>query len=460
MKGYTPREVLFALISVLSLLLADGDGVHVVRTQSNSTFQGVPSNKSAAKQNTKELNLALSSLESGGTLKIPNETFWLVGGVTAVSLNNVTIQLDGTLKFVPGRKGWPTESCMKKRNPLQPPKNGTCVQEAIFFANCSHLKLTSSGRGTLDGSGSSWWGYINYLLHGEDRPRLFSLLNATDTLVERWTFRNSAYWTFTAFDVLNLEIFNCHISNRVNDDDKHDISNLAAFNTDGFDVAGKNIYIHDCTVWNQDDCFTIQPLDKTGHNAHCTENVLVENVNASGLGLTVGAIHPTKAHNCIRNVTFRHGYMHHTFKGIYIKSGNSFDPEASGEITNILFENIFMDAPEQVPIWIGPAQEEDSKGACSLLWPGLSNNCPAPPTTMVWTNITLRNIEIRNPKESPGIVYGNAKNPMQGVTFDNVVIKPLDPSKHPWGKEFYFCEGVNGKATNGTHPIPPCFREL
>ena len=124
--------------------------------------------------------------------------------------------------------------------------------------------------------------------------------------------------------------------------------------------------------------------------------------------------------------------MHHTFKGIYIKSGNSFDPEASGEITNILFEDIFMDAPEQVPIWIGPAQEEDSKGACSLLWPGLSKNCPAPPITMAWTNITLRNIEIVNAKESPGVVYGNAKNPMKGVTFDNVVIKPADPSKRPW----------------------------
>ena len=131
MERYSPRKVLFASICVLSLLLADCDGVHVVRKRSISTFQGVPSNKSAANQNTKELNLALSRLQSGGTLKIPNETFWLAGGVTAVSLNNVTIQLDGTLKFVPGRKGWPTESCTKKRNPLQPPKNGTCVQEAV-----------------------------------------------------------------------------------------------------------------------------------------------------------------------------------------------------------------------------------------------------------------------------------------------------------------------------------------
>lgn len=424
-----------------------------------SIFQGIPFKKSAAGENTKLLNIAFSELHPGDVLKIPNETFWVAGGINAVSLFNVTIQLDGTLKFL-GRKGWPTESCTKKQNPLQPKKNGTCVKEAIFFANCSRLRLTSSGAGTLDGSGGSWWGYINYLLHGENRPRLFSILNATNIVVERWVFKNSAYWTFTAFDVLNLEIADCHISNRVNANDGHDITNLAALNTDGFDVAGKNIYIHDCTVWNQDDCFTIQPLDKNGHNAQCTENVLVENVNASGLGLTIGAIHPSKAHNCIRNVTFRNAYMHHTYKGIYIKSGNSYDPTASGEITNILYEDIYMDEPEQVPVWIGPAQEADSKGACSLLWPGLSKNCPAPPITITWTNITLRNVQIKNPKQSPGIIYGNSKNAMKEVTFDNVVVKPADPSKRPWGKEFYYCGGVNGIAKNGTNPLPPCFKKI
>ena len=29
------------------------------------------------------------------------------GGVYATDLHNVTVQLDGTLRFLPGRKGWP-----------------------------------------------------------------------------------------------------------------------------------------------------------------------------------------------------------------------------------------------------------------------------------------------------------------------------------------------------------------
>ena len=424
-------------------------------------YLGTPASKTAAVHNTALFNTALAQLLPGDKLIVQNHTYWVAGGIHATSLHHVTIQLDGTLKFLPGRKGWPTHVCNANRIPLQPLKNGTCVQEALFIANSSHLTFTSSGTGTVDGSGDSWWGYLKYLLHGEDRPRLFLLTNATDVLVEQWVFTQSPYWTCTFYDVLNLEISQCHISNRVNAADDHDVTNLAAFNTDGFDVAGKNIYIHDSSVWNQDDCFTIQPLDGAGYNAQCTENVLVERVNASGLGLTVGAIHPSRQHSCIKNVTFRHAHMHHTFKGIYVKSGSSFDAAASGEITNVLFENITIDTPSQVPIWIGPAQEADSKGACSLLWPSLSSSCPPPPVNMAWTNITLRNVLVKSPKQSPGIVFGNPKRPMEGVVFENVAVAPADPSKKPWGQDFYYCQGVlQGKATKGTYPVPPCFEKV
>ena len=33
--------------------------------------------------------------------------------------------------------------------------------------------------------------------------------------------------------------------------DSHTLLDLTAFNTDGFDVSGKDIWIHDCEVWNQ-----------------------------------------------------------------------------------------------------------------------------------------------------------------------------------------------------------------
>mmetsp|Transcript_12981 Transcript_12981/g.20812 ORF Transcript_12981/g.20812 Transcript_12981/m.20812 type:complete len:446 (-) Transcript_12981:138-1475(-) len=442
--------MMLALLScVLSLVKVEA---------STYIFNGTAGAQSSGISNTALLNSAFARMLPGDTLVVPNKTFWLAGGVRASNVINLTIVLDGTLSFLPGRKGWPTQDCAMGGNPLQPKKNGTCVQEAFFIANATGLTLTSTGTGKLYGSGNAWWGYIKYLIHGEDRPRLLSIVNATDVLVEHWLFEQSPYWTFTAFDVAGLEISHCSIDNRVNQDDAHDVWNLDALNTDGFDVAGRDIHIHDCSVWNQDDCFTIQPMDSRGLNAKCTENVLVENVNASGLGLTVGAIHPSPGHNCVRNITFRHARMHHTFKGIYVKSGNSTDLSASAEITNILFEDIEMDTPEQVPIWIGPAQESDSKGACSLLWPSLSNHCPAPPTTVSFTNITLRRVKVQNAKHSPGVILGNPQRPMKGIVFDDVAFTPIDPSKKPWGSDFYHCEGVEGAATDATSPKPPCFK--
>ena len=83
--------------------------------------------------------------------------------------------------------------------------------------------------------------------------------------------------------------------------------------------------------------------------------------------------------------------------------------------------------------------------------------CPPPPTTMAWTNITLRNIRILAPKQSPGVILGNPQRPMLGVLFDNVTVSPADPTKKPWGPQFYHCDGVHGIASRETLPLPPCF---
>ena len=53
-------------------------------------------------------------------------------------------------------------------------------------------------------------------------------------------------------DLQDLEIRHCDVDARRDNYDGHDLFDLTAFNTDGFDVEGKDIWIHDCTVWNQD----------------------------------------------------------------------------------------------------------------------------------------------------------------------------------------------------------------
>lgn len=157
------------------------------------------------------------------------------------------------------------------------------VLECFHFYDFTNFTLTSSGMGLFEGNGAIWWGIpgVGYLVRGENRPRMLNIENSKDVLVENVFFNQPPYWTVWIHGVDGLEIRNSGISAKRDSDDGHDIIDMTAFNTDGFDVSGKNIWVHDVTVWNQDDCVCV----KDG-----SENVLVERVEASGVGLTIGSI--------------------------------------------------------------------------------------------------------------------------------------------------------------------------
>jgi len=202
--------------------------------------------------------------------------------------------------------------------------------ESITFVNATNVTFTSSGMGTIEGNGAKWWGlpFIGYLERAENRPRLFLMHSPKDVLFENILLHNAPYHTWSAYDVEGLEIRNSHVDARRDDVDGHSLIDISAFNTDGFDVTGNNVWIHDCSVWNQDDTFDV----KGG------SNMLIENVKASGFGLTIGSI---SSGVVVQNITFRNTTMHHTGKGVYMKFR-----EDGGLIKDITYENIVMEAPE------------------------------------------------------------------------------------------------------------------
>ena len=394
-------------------------------------------------QNGAIINATLAALQPHDTMLVPDGIFHTFGGLYAMGLQDATIQIDGTLRFAGGehRKEWPRDA------------RGH-VMECLNIEHSDGLTFTSSGAGgTLDGNGEAWWGAIQYLVHEEDRPRLLKIHNASNILVEKLLFKQPPYWTTLFDDVDGVTIRHSNISVHRTNATTHDIVELQAFNTDGFDVAGRNVHIHDVQIWNDDDSVCVKPMSGGGHRATCSENWLVERVNASGVGLTLGSISPSRQVNCMRNITFRDSLMVNTWKGIYIKTLTSDDPQSSGVIEDILYENITMASPTGWPIWIGPAAQAEGGNTC-LFWPRLpGSKCPTEPK-MTLRNIVLRDIRIDTPKGSPGVVMGNASNPID-VTFDGVVV--TNPGADPWGDAYYSCWGANGTATGGTWPVPPCF---
>ena len=274
---------------------------------------------------------------------------------------------------------------------------------------------------------------------------MFHMKTTKNIIVENLLFKDSPFWTFWAEECDGLVVRYSDIDVRWTNRDKHTLIDLQAFNTDGFDVTGKNVHMHDLNIWNDDDCIAV----KDG-----SENMLFERINASGLGLVIGSIGGSR----VNNITFRDAHMHRTFKGIYLKTrwSDSGPIGDAASISNVLYENIVMDEPEQWAIWIGPAQQTGQP--CQLTWPQGPNSECKMSGYQTWTNITLRNITINNPRGSPGVIIGNATNPIQGLTLDNVVVN--NPGSKPWGDDFYFCHDVTGTATGTTNPIPGCLKTV
>lgn len=404
-----------------------------------------------AETNTAKMNRALAALAPGDTLKVPNSTFLMMGGVYAANLTRITLQIDGTLLWSGDTKAWPT--VMKHGKKTKMPII------AIQFEHTVALTITSSGTGLLDGNGAKWWGIpgIGYLQRGKNRPPLMTINDARDFLLENLNFVQAPRFNFAGLSLKNATIRNCHVDSRRTSADSHGPIDLTAFNTDGFDVSGNGIHIHDCSVWNQDDTFCI----KAGKDEP-TANVLIENVHASGVGLSIGSI---GAHT-VTNITFRNVNMHHTSKGVYIK----FNAKAAqgGVISNVTYENIYIDKPDSWPIWIGPQQAGIKRDGqkynpcvgdpCSLCWPSLkSSKCPG--VAALIDGLTLRNITINKPKLSPGVIIGNNSLKMRNLVFEDVrFIDP--PADGTFGKDYFHCEGVeSGVAKGSTWPVPPCFTD-
>ena len=363
-------------------------------------------------------------------------------------MNNV-IQIDGGLYFASTYLN--AEKYINEWPRYTPGKDGA-VLECITIINATNLTITSASEyGTLNGAGDKWWGIpgVGYLVREENRPRMLVVDTSTNVLLEKISFLQSPYWTVLFNQVINLEVRHSKIDNRRDDFDGHDPLDVTAFNTDGFDMSTcDNVWIHDSSVWNQDDCFDVKDN---------TKNVVIERVNASGVGLTIGSIS-----SYVNNVTFRDSYMHNTAKGIYLKF------RGGGLVSNVLYENIVMDAPEQFAIWIGPAQQCDGcsatnlcstdGGPCSLCWPFVPGTQCNAPAGGQYTNITLKDITINSPKQSAGVILANDTSPMKNVVFENVVVN--NPASNPFGKDQYYCKNVEGVATGTTNPVPPCFKDM
>eukprot|EP00621_Florenciella_sp_RCC1693_P002210 CAMPEP_0182537230 /NCGR_PEP_ID=MMETSP1323-20130603/21562_1 /TAXON_ID=236787 /ORGANISM="Florenciella parvula, Strain RCC1693" /LENGTH=364 /DNA_ID=CAMNT_0024747579 /DNA_START=12 /DNA_END=1106 /DNA_ORIENTATION=- len=234
-------------------------------------------------------------------------------------------------------------------------------------------------------------------------------------------------------------------------------------NTDGFDVAGTNVVIRNVTIRNFDDAVAIKSSDSSDIYSTCSSNVLVEDIKVDyGLGMTIGSISPDYETPCIENVVFRNVEFSRPFKAVYVKTGTR--QYGSASVRNITWENLMISEPLWFAVYIGPQQtlfETEGARGCSL-YPVTSTDCETNALVTI-SDLTLRNVHSTggfNP--IPGVLRGNASNPIRGIHFEDVSIKSreeetyLNESEWAVDKDFV-CENVVDSTAVLAYPAPWCF---
>ena len=192
-------------------------------------------------------------------------------------------------------------------------------------------------------------------------------------------------------------------------------------NTDGIDPAGSNVLIENVNITNFDDAVAVKPSHSDSVIARngCSENIRVRNANVFfGVGMSIGSVPPKTTHACVRDVTFQKVNFQYPMKAVYVKTNPG---TGTGEITNVLYEDLNVHFPVWWNVYIGPQQQQqpDGRGPGCMTYP--FGGCETQPLIDV-RNITIRRMNSTGGILPPGIVRCNETNPCTDINFEDVNI--------------------------------------
>lgn len=410
--------------------------------------------------------LAANASDSDRTVIFSEGSSYFMYAMNGTDLHDVTIQIDGTLRYSDEIKNWPSKN-----------------YALMYFTGCEGIHIT--GKGMIDGQGLNWWRYCYTGV--DERPDMIYFKESRDLTVDSLYLYSSPKYSINFVDCADVVIHDVTIfinSTLARGRDNHK-SVTYALNTDGIDLAATNVTVYNNVITNYDDAIVAKPCKSNWKYCTCSGNMLAYNntINYS-TGLTIGSVPPNDNINCVRNVTFRDSVMHRPLKAIYIKPNPGTN--GIGIIEDITYENIAIDHALWWTVWIGPQQQNQPGGGsdgtgCNFLFPFIPV-CPTQPLVTM-NNVVLRNVhavETLPLFEGPGVILCDESNPCTNFVFDNVtntvftgtlediyeqlpifyipgIIFPTPHRSDDWDFE-YITSNVYGSITGETDP-KPCFSE-
>ncbi|WWC88832.1 uncharacterized protein L201_003746 [Kwoniella dendrophila CBS 6074] len=296
--AYTPQS------RSSDLVVRDNGQTCTVQSGGSNSTDDSPSFRDAAKQ-----------CANGGTLVFKQGVDYYFNTPVNATLNNVNIQLNGNIHL---------------------PQNITYVQGIVngstggnvWWINLTgdHLNFTGStnlSTGWIYGHGQQWWDANPKNGSGiASRPHLWRF-NVTNSYLKNIKIRKPIAWV-TTLNGNNIDVQNVFV------DAATTPNGGFPFNTDGFDVAAKNVKISDFAIYNGDDAVTIN---------NGGENVTVTNGLIAGPGChgtSIGSLGQAQGvYQTVRNIWFDNIKVHGCVYGSRIKTYLG----GQGIVQNVTFSN-------------------------------------------------------------------------------------------------------------------------
>ncbi|KIM94056.1 glycoside hydrolase family 28 protein [Oidiodendron maius Zn] len=231
------------------------------------------------------LTNAWKECKNGGLVYIPPGTYSMSSWVSFNDGDSSAIQLDGTIY-----------------------RTGTAGGTMININNCKDFEFFSgNSKGAMQG-----YGY-EFIEKGTYGPRLIRFTDVTD-----FSFHGIALIDSPAYYLVFDTCSNGEIYNAI-------IRGITIGETDGIDVWGDNIWVHDVEVTNGDECVTVKSPAK---------NLLIEDIycNISG-GCAIGSL---GLDTDISDISYQNLYLNQA-DACFIKTN-----KGSGTVKNISWDSVIV----------------------------------------------------------------------------------------------------------------------
>jgi polygalacturonase len=255
-----------------------------------------------------------------------------------------------------------------------------------------------TGRGTIDGRGAPWWTRQREKTLDHPRPRLISIAESSNVLIEGLTLVNSPAWTINPVRCENVTVHKVTIVNPADSP-----------NTDGINPDScRYVHISDCHIDVGDDCITLKSgneLERPDKRGPC-ENITITNCTmAHGHG---GVVLGSEMSGDVRNVVISNCVFTATERGIRMKTRRG----RGGVIEDVRVSNIVMRdvlVPFTVNLYYHVAADPVAR--------------PVDAGTPRVRGIHFGEITAEDAHYAAAFLYGLPESPIEDVTFRDVAIR-------------------------------------